>query len=174
MREWFTRAWLPAHPGCSIAYQALTANPPHEVLGVPRQEYLDSLDAFRLSHARALSPCTRVLGWLQEHGAEFRHLAITATPLHTSPISAAWVMEHFGRWIRTVSVIPSPRSFDTAPKYDATKLDYLRWLGRVDLLVDDSEANLAGAEDAGIKAIVFPRPWNHSRITIDETLAQLL
>ena len=173
MREWFTRAWLPAHPTCSRTYDELTANPPHEVLGASREEFLSSLDAFRLQHARSLAPSIPVLRWFEEHGPGFRHLAITATPLHTSPISAGWVMEHFGRWIRTVSIIPSPRSFDTSPRYDASKVDYLRWLGKVDLLIDDTEANVAGASEAGFAAIVFPRPWNHARATVETTLAQL-
>lgn len=125
MREWFTRAWLPAHPRCMVTYDALSANPPHEILGATREEYLRSLDAFRLQHARSLAPSAIVRAWLEANGTRYRHLALTATPLHTAPISAAWVMEHFGRWIRTFAVIPSPRAFDTSPKYDASKSDYL-------------------------------------------------
>jgi|AACY02.6.fsa_nt_gi hypothetical protein len=173
MRAWFERAWLPAHPDCQVTYERLTANPPHEVLGTSREEYLSSLDAFRLAHARALEPSPVVRAWFERHGNDHRHLAITATPLHTSPISAGWVMEHFGRWIRTVSIIPSPRPFDDSKRWDATKIDHLRWLGRVDVLVDDTEGNVEGAEAAGIEAVLFPRPWNRATRSIEETLAHI-
>jgi FMN phosphatase YigB (HAD superfamily) len=174
MREWFTRAWLPAHPQCGVAYEGITKNPPHELLGATRDEYLASLDEFRLAHARSLPPNPLVKAWFQEHGARDRHIAVTATPLHTSPISAAWVMEHFGAWIRSVTVIPSPRPFDTSPRYFASKVEYLRWLGKVDIFIDDTETNIEGADAAGIKTILFPRPWNASRSTIEQALEAAL
>ena len=40
MRDWFEQHWLPRHSECRIAYQELTANPPHRVLGIAEDEYL--------------------------------------------------------------------------------------------------------------------------------------
>jgi hypothetical protein len=166
MRAWFERAWLPSHPGCTTRYEELVANPPHEVIGAPLVEYLASLDAFRLAHAAELAPDREVLAWFETHGDEHRHLAITATPLHTAPISAAWVMRHFGRWIRTFSVLPSPRAFDPSKRWDATKIDHLAWLRRVDVIVDDTPKNLVGAEALGVRTVLPPRPWNTARVPL--------
>lgn len=162
MREWFTRAWLPAHPECSVTYEGLTKNPPFELLGATREEYLASLDAFRLEHQRTLAPNPVVRAWFEQHGKDFIHVAITATPLHNAANSTAWVMEHFGAWIRTVTVIPSPRPFDTSPRYFASKSEYLQWHGKVDVFIDDTEANLP--------TILFPRPWNSSKLTVQQAL----
>ncbi len=163
MRAWFEQAFRPAHPSCAVAYEQLVENPPCAVLGITLEQYLASLDGFRLAHAADLAPDPEVLDWFTRHGDAFRHVAVTATPLHTAPISAAWVLRHFGRWIRTFSVIPSPRPFDASKRWDATKGDWLRWCGKVDVLVDDSPRNLASAGEAGVAAVLWPRPWNAAR-----------
>lgn len=163
MRAWFERSFLPRHPGCPRTYDELTENPPHRRLDVALEDYLSSLDEFRLANAAELAPEPEVLRWFEAHGDEFRHVALTATPLHTAPISAAWVMRHFGRWIRTFAVVPSPRPFDKGKRWDATKGDWLAWFGKVDLLIDDSPANVRAADEAGVRAVLWPRPWNERR-----------
>jgi hypothetical protein len=174
MRAWFEQGWRAEHVGCAIGYADLRTNPPHEVLGVTRRSYLDSLDRFRQSEAGdALTPNAELLAWFEAHGAKFRHIALTARPLETAPSAAAWVMRHFGRWIRVFAVVPS-RPPVNAPEYDRDKGKLLRWLGRGDALIDDSETNLAQARAVGLTAFAWPQPWNEVRETKTELLERLL
>jgi len=174
MRTWFDRWWVPSHPDCPIGYDQISGNPPHELLGVSRSEYLASLDDFRLSEiAREMAPVPEILTWFRQYGDRFRHVALTAAPLRTAPASAAWVMRHFGRWIRSFHVIPSPRQGEQIPVYDQSKEDFLRWWGKGDILVDDSPLNVTSAQSLGIRAVLMPRPWNQSQLTLGETLAVL-
>jgi len=172
MRAWLEQWWLPQHADCTARYADLTENPPHRRLGIGRQEYLEALDAFRLSPlAQEMAPAAEVVAWFEEHGATARHLALTAAPLRTAHLSAAWVLRHFGRWIRSFHVIPSPRPGVEAPTYDQTKAEFLRWWGKVDLLVDDHPAHVAAAQQIGIRAVLWPQPWNNARATVAQALA---
>ncbi|MFC1957444.1 hypothetical protein ACFLX0_01310 [Chloroflexota bacterium] len=174
MRTWLERFWMPAHPDCPIGYEQVSENPPHSLLGVSLPEYQASLDDFRLSEsAKEMPPVPEVLAWFQRHGVSFRHMALTATPLSTAPTSAAWVMRHFGRWIRSFHVVPSPRQGEHLPAYDQSKEDFLRRWHEVDILVDDNPLSVAVAQALGIQTILWPRPWNQSRLTLAEALAAL-
>lgn len=174
MRVWFTAEWLPSHPECSLTFDDLAQNPPHAVLKTDRAEYLASLDRFRLSaQASAMQPRPAFLQWFQAHGGRFRHVALTARPLAMVPPLAEWVFRHFGAWIRTFGYVPS-RSAEGEPRYDLTKSEYLAWLGKADLLVDDSAENLRAAAALGIRGVLVPQPWNGSRQTACEVLEELL
>lgn len=172
MRDWFEQAWLPAHPECAVQYEDLGENPPHRILGVEREEYLASADAFRASEAaRRMQPNTLVLEWMREHGAGFRHVALTARPLETTPHVAEWMFRHFGTWIRCFGVVPS-RAEPGLPEYHRNKGEWLAWLGGADLLVDDSLENVRLAEALGIRAMVWPQPWNGGG-TVNEALRKI-
>ena len=174
MQTWFENYWLPLHPKCPITYYEISENPPHRLLGVSKSEYLASLDEFRLSEiARQMMPVTEVLAWFHQYGDRFRHIALTATALCAASSSASWVMHHFGKWIRTFHLIPSPREGEKIPIYDHSKVDFLRWWGRGDILIDDSPSNVSAAEALGIKALLIPRPWNRNSQTISQTLGIL-
>ncbi len=151
----------------------ITANPPHAVLGIPLEQYLQSLDAFRLAHAANLSPRTEVLRWFETHGERARHVAITSTSMVATPVSAAWVMRHFGRWIRAVLFVPALRKDKPHPLYDANKGELLARMGGADILVDDLPSNLAHAATKGIATLEWPCPWNSSRLDIKDTLGVL-
>jgi len=174
MRAWF-EDWLSSTgAGCSLTYGELTRNPPHELLGISKAEYLRSLDEFRLSgKAGRLSPVAEILDWFARWGNRCHHVALTATPLSAGPVSAEWVMRHFGLWIRSFHVIPSPRPGIEAACYHAAKSDFLRWWGKGDILVDDSPGNADGARALGIHAVVIPQPWNGSARSLREALAEL-
>jgi hypothetical protein len=172
-RAWLERGWRPAHPGSAARYDGLTANPPHECLGVTREEYLRSLDEFRLASFDTLEPSAAVLAWLARHGADCRHVALTATPRAVAPLSAAWVLRHFGDWIRVFAFVPSPRKGDRFPSA-GTKGEALEWLTGIDVLVDDSPANVAAARAVGRAAVLVPRPWNDAPGTIEDALSELL
>ena len=156
---WFEHAWKREH-ATSLRFDELTENPPHRILGVPLAEYLASLDAFRASAFESLPVRPDVLQWFEKYGAAFRHVALTATPFASAPLSAAWVLRNLGRWIRVVGFIPSPRPNDLPPKYDETKGAFLEWWGKSDYFVDDRPDNCADAQAAGITTFLAPRPWN--------------
>ncbi len=173
MRSWFTEEWLPGHPECHLTYSGLLENPPHRVLGIPKQEYLASLDKFRLSEkAQGMQPNASILGWLQSYGARHRHMALTARPLESIPCLAEWLFRHFGNYMRDFGVVPT-RLQHGVPRYDSNKGDYLRWFGKADCLIDDSEENIAAAQSLGIGSVLYPQPWNRNAETVDETLRRL-
>lgn len=174
MRFWFEKAWLPKHPS-AIRYNEITENPPYKLLGVSKEEYLNSLDEFRLSmQYRKMQPVPEVKNWFLQNGEFFQHIAITAVPIHTAYANAEWVFRNFGVWIRTFHVVPSVRKGQRVPQYDKDKKSFLKWIGKIDIFIDDNESNLNGCEKLGIKGILFPRPWNRSKLTIKETLEMLI
>jgi hypothetical protein len=175
MRVWFEQEWLPKHPSCKVRYETISQNPPHELLGVHLIDYLNSLDQFRLSEGgRQLSPVPEVLAWFRQYGHRYRHIVLTATPLKSAPIVAEWVIRHFGDWIRSFNFVPSQREGQPVSLYDRTKADYLRWWSRADILIDDNSVYMEAAKQMGIHAVLMPRPWNQSRLTIAQSLDLLV
>jgi phosphoglycolate phosphatase-like HAD superfamily hydrolase len=173
MRSWFEGEWLPAHPECRLRYADITQNPPHRVLGISEPEYLASLDAFRLSdRARLMQPNRDVVAWLQRSGDRFRHLALTARPLHTVPPLAEWVFYHYGAYVRTFGVVPV-RQEAHIPRYDQSKVEFLQWLSKADVLVDDNQENVRAASSIGVAGVLYPQPWNRSESTVAGTLSLL-
>jgi len=161
MRVWLEKWYLPRNRRCRAGYAGLRENPPHKALGLTLPAYQRSCDEFRLSgHYAAMPPVKDVLAWFKEHGAGYRHIAVTAAPLRAAHESAGWVYRHFGRWIRTFHVVPSPRKGLALPRYEATKAGFLRSIGGCDLFVDDSRENLRPLAAAGTKCLLVPRPWN--------------
>lgn len=174
MRTWLHVQWLPSHPGSRVAYEDLRSNPPHPVIGATLDEYLASLDEFRrVRYLAELAPLPEVREWFERHGDGYRHMALTAVPLDSAPVSSAWVFRHFGRWIRTFHFVPSARPGAPVPLCDRTKQDFLGWLGKAAVLVDDHPENVALARQAGLQAVLMPRPWNGGRRTVAETFREL-
>jgi hypothetical protein len=175
MRFWFEKKWITEHPKVRLKYVEITENPPHKLLGVSKEEYLTSLDEFRLSiKYKKMQPVPEVKNWFVHYGKFFRHIALTAAPLSCTPISAAWVIRHFGYWVRSFSFVPSQRKRENLPQYDKTKGDLLRWWGKADILVDDSISNVEEAQSMGMQAILMPQPWNNSKLTTEQTLELLM
>jgi FMN phosphatase YigB (HAD superfamily) len=163
MRQWFSLQWLRGHPECKVTYEELAENPPHRIIGADLHSYLESLDEFRLSDLyQQMPPVKEVKEWFEKNGHNFRHIALTAVPLIAASASAQWVFKHFGPWIRTFHFVPSKREGDKMPAYDNDKGAFLKWIQKVDILVDDSYANIQAARSAGVKGIILPRPWNKS------------
>lgn len=171
MFEWLERGWRVEHPGSCLRPNDLTEAPPHRLLGVDLRTYLDSLDRFRLAEYGSLAPVPEVLEFFETHGARFHHLALSATPRKTAPVTASWVLRHYGRWITDVSFVPSPR--DGEPPERRTKADVLTW-ARADVLVDDDPANIALARSVRVEAVTMPRPWNAERRARRVVLAALV
>lgn len=173
-REWLDHEWRPAHPGCAVRYGDLKANPPHEALGVPREDYLRSLDRFRASErGRNLAPAPEIAAWFSRHGDSCRHIALTARPMASAPSAAEWVFRHFGAWIRAFGFVPSERPGGRVPPYDATKGDWIAWMNAGDVMIDDSPANLESCPALGLEPILVPQPWNRSPGSLNDALDRL-
>jgi 5'(3')-deoxyribonucleotidase len=173
MAEWLRDKWLPEHPGCGVTFEQIIENPPERILKSTREEYLESLDAYRLSGKYMLMPPnSETLNWFQASGDKARHIALTAVPLKAAHVSAHWVMKNFGKWIRGFHFVPSFRT-GKVPSYDENKASYLKWLDKVDVLVDDNPENIQQAQNMGIRGILISRPWNKSSLTLKEALKEL-
>lgn len=160
MEEWFEKQWLKTHPECKVIFHDLVENPPHKRLGITLSDYRNSLDEFRKNYGSQFKPVPEVLDWFIKNGHNYRHIALTAVPIAFSNISASWVFTYFGRWIRSFNVVPSPRDTDPDFTYDISKKEYLQWLGKGDILVDDNLININDAASLGLEVIIFPKPWN--------------
>lgn len=155
------RSWL-KHDFPTIPYGDLTENPPHRRLGISEEDYLRRLDAFRLDHLADLPPNQVILRFMQAHGDRFRHLALTAVPRFFAPLSAQWVLRHFGDWIRTFHFIPSSRPGRRLPTYDGNKAEVLANCPGKVILIDDNPAQVEAVRQAGLEARLMPQPWNHA------------
>jgi hypothetical protein len=178
MREWLRFACAEGLVPPDVPYESIVANPPHQALSIPPDAYLESLDRFRLTRAAHLRPRPNVLTWFERHGERAHHVAITATALIATPVSAQWVMHHFGRWIRTLVFVPSPRAHAPLPTFDESKAAALSRFGRIDVLVDDTPKNFVGIESVpsgsgGLVTLLWPQPWNASPWSEQETLEAL-
>jgi len=173
-RTWLEEWWRPRHPGCMLKYEDVKKNPPHQLLGVELDEYLQSLDDFRLSgRYEQMQPNPEVLEWFKKYGSSFRHIAVTSVPRVAAPVSASWVIRHFGDWIRTFHFVPSPRPGDIPTTYESTKAGYLRWLNRVDIFIDDNTRNVHEVRSLGIRCFLVSQPWNSSTLRKEDLLCAL-
>jgi len=171
MHSWFSAVWKPQNKKSILEFSGITENPPHKLLGIAKREYLESLDAFRLSKdAGDMKPNPEILRWFAKHGKKYNHIALTARPAKTIPPSAEWVFRYFGAWIRTFAFVPSKRENGSLREHFKTKKEYLDWFGKADIFVDDSPENIRAAKSLGIKTVLIPQPWNNSKLTLKELL----
>jgi 5'(3')-deoxyribonucleotidase len=156
-------------------YTDLINNPPHDILGISKQEYLKLLDKFRRMHFSTLKPNENVLDWFHKHGDDYINIALTAVPMSFADVSVEWCLKHFGRWIRSFNFIPSPRKSDTHKVNLTSKKEYIQQIiPNAEFFIDDTLSNLHGIEEIGVKAILFPAPWNASaKLSMQECLKQI-
>jgi len=174
MRAWFDDLRINSQREINVVYDQLLENPPHELLGMTLNEYLDSLDAFRLSGRYAqLEPNREILNWFNAHGHCCRHLALSAVPLAAAPVSSAWVLKHFGKWIRTFAFVPSKRVGEKILEYDRSKADFIGWHGKIDILLDDNPEHIEQAAQIGIRGMLITQPWNAGKMDLSEALTSL-
>jgi hypothetical protein len=167
MKTWLERCWLPRHPGCTMTYENITENPPHALLGITREEYLRSLDQFRLSaEASAMIPDALLLTWFRKNGRRFRHIALTARPRKTASHAFGWTLRHFGEWFQTFSFVPAGRPGEAPANGDSDKGGFLAWLAKADYFIDDDAGNVKAARDLGIQAFLVSRPWNNGNLEL--------
>jgi uncharacterized HAD superfamily protein len=170
-RIWLEHCWLPAHHDCTLKYENVTENPPHRLLGVTREEYLESLDEFRLSaQAGAMIPEKHLITWFRKKGSGFRHIALTARPRKTVSPALDWMLRYFGNWFQTFSFVPAGRPGEAPGHPDHNKAGFLSWLGKADYFIDDNHENVKAARQLGIAAFLVSRPWNNSGLTLRDIL----
>jgi hypothetical protein len=173
MRAWF-ETWRTEYPSCPVSYEGLRQNPPHDILGITVDEYLQSLDAFRQSPSyRDMLPVREVMDWFVQKGDRFHHSVLTAVPIKAASVSAQWVFRHFGAWIRTFHFVPSGRPGEAIPEYDQNKAEFLKRLSAADLFIDDNVSNVENTRRLGIKTMLFPRPWNENTETVTNALDRI-
>lgn len=171
MRAWFDDLRTKSQKEIKIGYDQLSENPPHELLGMTLNQYLASLDEFRLSGLyERLEPNCEILDWFNAYGHCYRHLALSSVPLAAAPVSSAWVLKHFGKWIRTFAFVPSRRTDEKIPEYDRSKADFISWHGKIDILIDDSAEHIEQAAQTGIQGILINRPWNAGKMDLSAAL----
>ena len=165
--------WLESYkkktPDCKVSYPELLKNPPNEIVGISMQDYLSSLDSFRVQNYLSLSPNPQILGWMKNNSKDFMHIAITSTPMSCAHLSSHWLFKNFGEWIRSFTFIPSKRSADTHPAFFENKADFLK-TQNIYAFIDDNEANISAAKKEGIRAILYPRPWNSQSADTNQIL----
>ena len=174
MRVWFEDFWLPKNPQCSLAFKDITRNPPLEILGLSLEEYRESIDEFRLSDMfLSMEPDAAIYKWFMEHGHLYRHMALTAVPRLGASASANWTLKHFGDWIRTFVFVPSERAGEDIPVYETSKQQYLDWIEKAAVFIEDNPHNISNLENEKIECFLVDRPWNHSSESIESILAKL-
>ena len=172
--EYWMAGWQAKHPETAIDYESISQNPPHELFSISFETYLESLDLIRgsVNAHEKLTPNPLIREWLTIHGHRYRHFALTARPAHTAGPAAAWVLNHFGAWIRSVAFVPL-RMPSHWPTYDLKKVEYIEWLDHDVILIDDSTTNVMEVTEKGLKAVLFPQPWNNSTQSVSELLTEL-
>lgn len=177
MSEWFS-FWQQHQKieAALVEISQITANPPNQVLGIPLEKYLQSLDEFRNSSlGKHLTPHPQVLNWFEEFGDKFIHIALTARPSETMSNQSAWVYEHFGRWIHSVVSVNPCRSgseYRRPPEF-SSKGSFIKWLDKPSILIDDNEDNIRDAREYCLRTFLFPQPWNSSDQATEDVLDDL-
>ncbi len=147
-----------------LPFSSLTENPPDELLGLSRREYLESLDAYRAGPHYRQAPRKEILAFFQKHGVCFRHIVLSSVPMRFAGRSADWVLSHFGQWIQNCLFVPSPRpDFKMESQFFSSKAEALALLEKEAVLIDDSPLHVDEAGKTGASAFLFPAPWNENR-----------
>ncbi|MBR3708800.1 MAG: hypothetical protein IKM17_07310 [Lentisphaeria bacterium] len=149
-----------------LSYGELTENPPHDLLGISKEDYLASLDRVRACGFYDLPPRPEVMAFFAECGHLFDHIVLSAVPLRFMEKSSAWVLHYFGEWIQNCLFIPSPRP-DCCVKSQmfSSKAEAVGFFGPRAVLIDDAVKNVEETLSSGGRAVYFPAPWNRERNT---------
>jgi len=159
----------------SLRYEDLSVMPPYELLGISKEQYLDTLDSCRPVLYKE-APRPEVMRFFERHGSDFQHIALSAAPIKFAPDSAQWLLRHFGCWIQSCIFIPSPRpDVIVRSQRFRSKGEALLSLGGTPVLIDDSPLNIADARKCGCRTMTFPAPWNENRnVPVNDFLNELI
>ncbi len=157
--------------GKTFCYTDIIENPPYQILNISKNDYLLSLDSYRLNYYNKLQPNKQILCWFEQNGKYFYHQIITSTSRKTAHVYANWIMKYFGNWIQTINFVYSNRNNCTSVKYFNSKKEWLKQFGIKDsIFIDDTKKNIQGIDF--IHCLNFKQPWNDG-ITFDEISIEL-
>jgi len=173
MEEWLN--FYNSRNHTNFCYKQLTENPPHKILGITKEKYLNSLDTFRNLSYQFLSPNAMLLKWFKNQGYKFYNIALTSTPLYSAELSAYWVMKYFGEYIREFVFIPSKRNNKKHTVYYETKADWIYRRGGIDFFIDDNENNINQVVRMcnNVSCDILQQPWNNGN-RIEKILNNLI
>jgi hypothetical protein len=156
-------------------YSMIQENPPHNHFGMTLNDFLESLDRFRVStEAFSMPVDPDVLGWFNAHGHRFDHHVLTARPHFNVNAGADWVFRNLGIWIRHFHFVPAKRPESCLPDAGSSKAAFIRHLGAsFDYFLDDTDINFLGTEECVNRCLLVPQPWNSQRLTMSEILSQI-
>jgi 5'(3')-deoxyribonucleotidase len=118
------------------------------------------LDKFKfIGKYEELKPNEKIYEWFQKYGHKAYHIALTAASLRASHISASWIFQNFGQWIRGIQIIPSDPT-ENVIIYDKKKIDWLK-RNKADIYIEDCEENYIEAKKLGFESLLIKKPWNN-------------
>lgn len=169
MYEWLN--WYKqSHTECIVEYKDLKENPPHNILGCTKEEYIKSLTEFRLLKYESLTPNPEVVSWFKKYGDKAYHIVVTSTRYSTEYVSSSWLFKHFYTWIRGFFVAPSYDENSKCIVYDQNKYQFLRRTRLADIIIDDNQEVIDQCRLLGIEAFLVKKPWNTSKSTLTKIL----
>ena len=174
MRVWLDLWWVPSNPQPQVRSAARGKNPPHDLVGTTLMEYQSSLDSFRLwVFFRRMEPIADVRSWshLPRRPVSSHRIDRRPAPLTTGLGGVG--DPSLRALIRGFHFVPSLRHGEDLPTYDLTKGEYFRRVAHVDVIIDDNRDHVDDARRSGLKAVLFPRPWNRCKSTVPEALDEL-
>jgi len=165
-----TESWF-AHRGKQMqsqitSFTEIIENPPHTLMGITIEAYLESLDSFRISNeAQEILPHKDIQNWFAMFGSDYNNEILTARPLHTLDAAKEWVARHFPNYFQGFGFVPSPRPGVDISGYPASKRAFIEEVGlKPQYFIDDKAKTVADiAQIPGVKSILYPAPWNAAR-----------
>jgi hypothetical protein len=147
----------------NLFFNDIVDNPPHNILGITKEEYLESLNYFRKYCMHTVKPNMSVLDWLNVYGSKINSSVLTSALYPSLEESAYWLFSNYKRYIRSYTVIPSYINKENAIIYDETKLDFLKKTRNVDIFIDDNEKTINSVKEflPHIKVFCPKQPWNN-------------
>lgn len=163
LTEFWFAAWGQKIQAKITRYDQITENPPHKMMEISLNQYLETLDQFRNSEqAQSLPLNPTIFDWLQVNGAFYNHFILTARPLHTIEVAQNWLNNNFPEPLEGFGVVPAERAGQDLTGYYRTKQDYLEGEGiKFDYFIDDNPVTIGAVSKIHRAAtVLFPAPWN--------------
>ena len=160
--------------GAGKEYREIVQKPQYLAFGVPKEEYLAELDRCRREFVYDSLPRPEIMEFFREYGHSFRSMALSAVPITLAPLSAAWVLRHFGQWMQGTIYVPSERKGVAIYSQSfGSKAEAAAALNGI--LIDDTPEHVENCRRAVGRAYTFPAPWNGcADMAIEKFLQQLI
>lgn len=148
--------------GTLFKFEDLKVNPPHEILGITKKDYINNLDKFKINYYNKVIVNKKFWWWFDINGTKANFIAITSTSMETVSESSKWLFNCFGEWIRNYVVIPNHTDKYHEYKYFQSKAQWMDWFGKVDIYIDDNEKSIKQVNEIcpKVKTICIKQPWN--------------